>query len=219
MSASGAGPVYRLGRRGYGTHAALLELVRPGARLLDLGSAGGYLSELARDRKGAAVLAVDLDAEACAESRARGVETLEGDVAEMLAGETLVSRGPFDQVLLADVLEHLAWPQASLERVPALLAPGGEVIISVPNVAYLRARLRLLRGRWDYEPTGIFDRTHLRFFTRRTAREMVEGAGLRVAREIPVGPASYLAGRSAVAVTRLRPEFLASQLVLVARPA
>ena len=72
---------------------------------------------------------------------------------------------------------------------------------------------------WDYERTGIFDRTHLRFFTRRSAREMIEAAGLQVVREVPVGPASYLLGRRAVRVTRLWPEMLASQLVMVARPA
>lgn len=212
------GATYRLGRRGYGTHAALLDLVRPGARLLDLGAAGGYISELARDLKGADVLAVDLDAAACEESRARGVETIEGDVAHLLETGALAGRGPFDQIMLADVLEHLLDPDAALGRAAGLLAPGGTVIVSLPNIAYVRARARLARGVWRYERTGIFDRTHLRFFTRRTAREMVEGAGLEVEREIPVGPASYAIGRRGVAITRLRPELLASQLVILARP-
>lgn len=212
------GATYRLGERGYGTHAALLDLVRPGARLLDLGAAGGYISELARDRKGATVLAVDLDAAACEESRARGVETIQGDVASLLATDQLAARGPFDQIMLADLLEHLLDPDAALRRAATLLATGGEVIISLPNIAYVRARARLARGIWRYEKTGIFDRTHLRFFTRRTAREMVEAAGLEVDREIPVGPASYLLGRRAVGITRLRPELLASQLVMSARP-
>lgn len=214
----GEGATYRLGERGYGTHAALLELVRSGARLLDLGAAGGYVSELARDRKAARVLAVDLDAAACEESRARGVETIQGDVAELLAAGDLAHHGPFDQIMLADLLEHLLDPDAALARAVTLLAPGGEVIISLPNIAYVRARARLARGVWRYERTGIFDRTHLRFFTRRTAREMVEGAGLTIHREIPVGPASYLLGRRAVGITRLRPELLASQLVMSAGP-
>lgn len=216
MSADPAlGPTYRLGRRGYGTHAALLDLVRPGARLLDLGSAGGYLSELARDRARCSVLAVDLDADAVAESRARGVETLDGDVAAMLASGELAGRGPFDQILMADVLEHLPEPERALADAVGLLADGGEIVISLPNIAYARARMRLARGIWEYEPTGIFDRTHLRFFTRRTARRMVEEAGLAVVREIPVGPAGYLLGRSGVRITALRPELLASQLVML----
>ena len=120
--------------------------------------------------------------------------------------------------MLADVLEHLLDPDAALARAAGLLAPGGTVIVSLPNIAYVRARARLARGVWRYERTGIFDRTHLRFFTRRTAREMVERAGLEVEREIPVGPASYAIGERGVAIARLRPELLASQLVILARP-
>lgn len=220
MSAE-SGPTYRLGigGRGYGTHHALLELVRPGARLLDLGAAGGYMSELARERLGARVLAVDVDPGACEESRARGIETIEADVAALLDEGGLAPRGPFDQVMLADVLEHLRDPDSALAAVRGLLAEGGEIIVSLPNIAYVRARARLARGVWRYERTGIFDNTHLRFFTRATAREMVEGAGFAVVREIPIGPAGYALGRRAVAITRLRPELLASQLVILARPA
>jgi 2-polyprenyl-3-methyl-5-hydroxy-6-metoxy-1,4-benzoquinol methylase len=216
-----AAPTYRLaiGGRGYGTHDAVLELTRPGARLLDLGAAGGYIAELARDRLGARVLAVDVDPGACEESRARGIETIEADVARLLEEGGLAGHGLFDQVMMADVLEHLPDPGAALTSVRGLLAEGGEIIVSLPNIAYIRARARLARGVWRYERTGIFDETHLRFFTRATAHEMIARAGFAVVREIPIGPAGYALGRRAVAITRLRPELLASQLVILARPA
>lgn len=88
----------------------------------------------------------------------------------------------------------------------------------MPNIAYLRARVRLLLGVWRYEDTGIFDRTHLRFFTRATVRELVESAGLEIVREIPIGPANYLFGRPGGRITALRPQLLASQLVMEVRP-
>ena len=209
-------PTYRLKERGYGTHQVLIDLVRPGASILDVGAAGGYLSELARDLRGARPLAIDIDADSCATSRARGIETLEGDVVELLDRGALDGRGPFDQIMLADVLEHIAHPEPVLARLLELLAPGGSIIISLPNIAYLRARIRLLAGVWRYEPTGIFDRTHLRFFTRATALDMVRGAGLEVVREAHVGPANYLLGRPGARITRLRPQLLASQLVIEA---
>src|SRR5207244_13603080 len=53
-------------------------------------------------------------------------------------------------------------------------------VVSVPNVAHLWVRLQLLRGRWDYGDRGILDRTHLRFFTRRTFVGFLEDAGLTV---------------------------------------
>lgn len=207
---------YRLKERGYGTHQALLDLVRPGASLLDVGAAGGYISELARDLRGARPLAVEIDEEACAASRARGIETLAGDVVALLDAGAFDGRGPFDQIMLADVLEHIPYPAPVLKRLTTMLAPGGSIIISLPNIAYARARLRLLVGVWRYEQTGIFDRTHMRFFTRATARQLIEGAGLRIVREIPVGPANYLFGRRGVRITRVRPQLLASQLVMEA---
>jgi 2-polyprenyl-3-methyl-5-hydroxy-6-metoxy-1,4-benzoquinol methylase len=217
MSATAA--TYRLKERGYGTHQALLDLVRPGAELLDVGAAGGYISEIARDLRGARPLAVEVDAASCEASRARGIETLEGDVVQLLDAGAFSGRGPFDQIMLADVLEHIPYPAPVLDRLTSLLAPGGSVIVSLPNIAYLRARLRLLAGVWRYEETGIFDRTHMRFFTRATARELVEGAGLRIVREIPVGPANYLLGRPGLGITRIRPQLLASQLVMEAEMA
>jgi methionine biosynthesis protein MetW len=208
---------YQLGTRGYGTHQAILDLVQPGARLLDVGAAGGYLSELAQKTRQASVLAVEPDATGCAECRARGVDVLEGDVADLLASGAIAAHGPFDQVLLADVLEHMPDPAPVLAQIVDLLHPGGTAIVSVPNIAYVRARLSLLAGRWRYEDTGIFDRTHLRFFDRRGITELVQSAGLTVEQEIPIGPGSYALGRNGLRITRLRPSLLASQFVLLGR--
>lgn len=207
-------PTYRLQERGYSTHHVLLELIRSGSRLLDVGAAGGYLSALARDRRGAHPLAVDIDPDSCAAARERGVPALHGDVVELLDAGALEAHMPFDQIMLADVLEHLPAPERLLPRLLPMLAPGGSLIISLPNIAYLR----LLAGVWRYEETGIFDRTHLRFYTRATARELVTGAGLRITREVGVGPANYLLGRPGGRITALRPQLLASQLVMEAAP-
>jgi len=84
-------------------------------------------------------------------------------------------------VLLADVIEHLRDPDAALRRLAACLRPGGQVILCVPNVANLVMRLWLLTGRFTYQKRGILDRTHLRFFTLASARELAREAGLRVA--------------------------------------
>jgi methionine biosynthesis protein MetW len=94
----------------------------------------------------------------------------------------------FDVVVCADILEHLPDPRAALEAVARLCRPGGAVVISVPNVANWQARLRLLRGVWRYEPTGLFDTGHLRFLTRDTLAELVVGSGLTVESCIPARP-------------------------------
>lgn len=88
----------------------------------------------------------------------------------------------FDCILFADVLEHLADPGAVLRRSRQLLAPGGYVVASIPNVAHYSAVLALLRQDWPQEDGGLFDRTHLRFFTRATIRTLFSEAGFRITR-------------------------------------
>lgn len=84
----------------------------------------------------------------------------------------------YDAVVLGDVLEHLSAPETSLGRLVALQPSGAIFIISVPNIANFWVRLHLLMGRFDYAERGILDRTHLRFFTRKTVIELAKNAGL-----------------------------------------
>ncbi len=93
----------------------------------------------------------------------------------------------YDLIILLDVLEHLYDPWAVLERVRDYLLPEGHIIISLPNVrdATVVGPL-LLKGDWRYDENGVLDRTHFRFFTRRTMREMIRGVGLEIELEIPV---------------------------------
>ncbi len=88
----------------------------------------------------------------------------------------------FDLILFADVLEHVADPLAVLRRLLGYLTDDGHVLVSLPNVAAWTVRLGLLAGRFDYRPSGILDDTHLRFFTRDSARRLLEDAGLDVLR-------------------------------------
>ena len=87
---------------------------------------------------------------------------------------------PFDVVVCADVLEHLPRPEELLEQIRGWLAPGGTLLVSLPNVANVTVRAGLLLGRFPYAEKGILDRTHLRFYTRRSARELLERAGFRI---------------------------------------
>jgi 2-polyprenyl-3-methyl-5-hydroxy-6-metoxy-1,4-benzoquinol methylase len=104
---------------------------------------------------------------------AKDLQDIEG-VARDLGGAR------FDAIIFADVLEHLAWPLPVLQAYLAFLKPGGSVMVSLPNVGLWSVRLAHLFGRWNYQDTGVLDRTHLRFFTRKTARRMLAEAGLRV---------------------------------------
>ncbi|HLK22956.1 MAG TPA: glycosyltransferase [Bryobacteraceae bacterium] len=89
----------------------------------------------------------------------------------------------FDRVLLLDVLEHLRNPDQILRQSHEVLKRDGFLIVSVPNIANIYIRLTLLLGRFEYSERGLLDKTHLRFFTRRTARRLLESNGYSILEE------------------------------------
>jgi len=207
-------------------HRMLLDAVPPGARTLDVGCATGYLAaELAA--RGCAVAGVEAHPAAAAAAVASGAfeRVVSGDVETDACRAELRALAPFDALVCGDVLEHLRDPWDALAFLATLLAPGGRAAVSVPNVAHWTGRRALLRGRFPYGEHGLFDRTHLRFFTRASARGLVEGAGLRVAGErfaaapVPLQARVPALARLEGAAARAWPELFALQFVFVAEPA
>ena len=84
-------------------------------------------------------------------------------------------------ILCLDVLEHLVDPWMTVRKLHAFMKPGGVMITSLPNVRNLKVIVPLiLFGDWKYTKEGLLDKTHLRFFTRKTAVELMECSGLKV---------------------------------------
>ena len=84
-------------------------------------------------------------------------------------------------VAASDVLEHLADPWRVLATAAALVPPGGTVVVSLPNVRYWETFWQLgAKGTWPQRALGIFDRTHLRWFTLRDAHGLLDEAGCDV---------------------------------------
>jgi SAM-dependent methyltransferase len=175
---------YRLKDDPHSSHSVILSRLGEGRgrKALDVGAADGFLAERLT-AQGWTVTALERDPELAARARGRCKEVV---VADLESAPPLL-HGPFDAIVYGDVLEHLSDPGAVLRVLDQTLAPAGIVIVSVPNVAHLWVRLSLLAGRFDYADRGILDRTHLRFFTRRTLRELLRAAGLTVV-ELAVTP-------------------------------
>ena len=124
------------------------------------------------------------------------------------------------------MLEHVVDPWATLAALAGLLRPGGRAVVSLPNAAHWTVRRALVRGRFPREDHGLFDRTHLRWFTRADARALVTGAGLEIVGEsfteapLPLEAHVALPGRVRSLAVRRAPELFALQVVLVGqRPA
>ena len=159
----------------YGPHQKAIGLVPEGTRVLEVGCAQGYISEQLVG-KGCEVLGIELDLDAAELARRHCAEVVVADM-DTLA-ELPWPEQSFDVILCMDILEHLKDPARALKLLKAYLRPDGIVIVTLPNVANWWLRFRLLRGRWDYHPLGICDRSHLRFFTLKTAQDLLAEAGL-----------------------------------------
>jgi methionine biosynthesis protein MetW len=148
-------------------------------RILDLGCSAGALGAAVKERQGALVVGVEVNAEYAAAARKRLDRVVVSDI-EMFLRESRPEESPFDCLIAADVLEHLVNPWEVLDRAVGLLQPGATVVISLPNIAEWSGLYRMLRtGRWPRDDEGVFDRTHLRWFTRDDALDLLQQAGLR----------------------------------------
>lgn len=162
------------------------------ARVLDVGCASGAVgAALVAEGRAGCVVGVERDPVLAADARSRLHRVVEDDL-EVL---DLAPLGTFDVVVAGDVLEHLVDPWAVLRRAVAQLRAGGSVVVSLPNVRHWEALWQLgVKGTWPRRTQGIFDATHLRWFTLADAYDLLAQAGApvvevrRVHRLSPVGP-------------------------------
>jgi 2-polyprenyl-3-methyl-5-hydroxy-6-metoxy-1,4-benzoquinol methylase len=165
---------------------ALASLIGNPTRVLDVGCGRGLNGKLARDR-GAYVVGLETDAEARAVAKQRLDEVLWVDIEDSWEIDDNLDGRSFDLIIFGDVLEHVRDPVRVMLNFVSYLAPGGRVLVSLPNVAAWPVRLDLLRGKFEYVKSGILDETHLRFFTRESAIHLVEKAGL-VVEDVALNP-------------------------------
>jgi SAM-dependent methyltransferase len=149
-------------------------------RLLDLGSATGATSRLAKQRGLASeIRATDLVEPSSDNMGSGGIDTFVRGNIETLPASAF--GGSFDAILCADVLEHLVDPWATVRKLHGLLRPRGLLLASVPNFRNHRVlREIILGGSFRYQPAGILDESHLRFFCRKDVVGLFEGAGFDV---------------------------------------
>jgi SAM-dependent methyltransferase len=148
---------------------------REGLDVLDVGCGFATTSQHIQ-KLGNRVTGIESNPAAVTVARTRIAEVILSDL------ERFATSRKFDVIVFADVLEHLAWPIGILRKYLDLLKPDGTVMVSLPNVGLWSVRGGLLFGRFHYDDSGVLDRTHLRFFTRGSALEMLRSAGLDVVR-------------------------------------
>ena len=156
---------------------------RRARRILDVGCAQGRVGAGLKGRQGAEVWGIECNAQAAALAGSCLDRVVQAPVERALSE---LPGGHFDSIILADVLEHLVDPAAVLAGVAEKLTPAGELIVSLPNVGHWSVLQGLLEGSWEYGDAGILDRTHLKFFTRKSALALFAAAGFTATSVTPV---------------------------------
>ena len=170
-----------------GARSSLVEQLpeAPSAVFLEIGCGSGGTGALAlATGKCRWYYGIEIEPTAGARAAEQLTEVLIGNVETM---ELSYSEASFDVIIISEVLEHLVDPWAVVSRIFKLLKPTGVLIATSPNVSHWRVISGLLRGRFDYCEMGVMDRTHLRWFTPATFREMFVDAGFVVDRVGPSG--------------------------------
>jgi 2-polyprenyl-3-methyl-5-hydroxy-6-metoxy-1,4-benzoquinol methylase len=127
-------------------------------------------------------------------------------------------QGPFDTILCLDVLEHLIDPWATVAKLHRSMKVGGTIVTSLPNVRHLSVLAPLLlKGSWKLADEGILDRTHLRFFVKQSAIELMTSSGLKLEIVKALLPKNTRAGRVNRFTAGLFEDFLTVQYAIRVR--
>jgi glycosyltransferase involved in cell wall biosynthesis len=158
------------------THQAAMDMIDSDSRVLDLGCASGALGHRLREKKACHVAAVG------SEPLAEAVHLDQFEQRDLSDGLPPALQWDVQYVLLLDVIEHLAEPEAFIGQLRARMSahPSSRLVISTGNVAFLPLRLMLLMGQFNYGRRGVLDLTHKRLFTFRSMRRLLEQGGFEV---------------------------------------
>jgi len=149
-------------------------------RLLDIGcSTGGFGANLKKVNSTIEIWGIEPYSSAASEASKQLDKVInsifEKDLPE-LEGQK------FDVIVFNDVLEHLVNPEKTLNDCHQYLKEGGVVVASIPNIMYfpLFVKQLLLKEDWEYMKEGVFDNTHLRFFTKKSMLRLFKDSGYNV---------------------------------------
>ncbi len=163
----------------------LMRLVGKNKKVLEIGSSSGSQTRTMTEKLGCTVHAVEIDPNAAEHARPYCASMIVGSV-ESMTTEDLAAGAPYDVILFADVLEHLYDPRAAIEKVRPLLAPGGYLLVSIPNVTHSALVFEMMQGRFEYRDYGLLDSTHIRFFDRMAVLKLFEQAQYHIDHLEPV---------------------------------
>lgn len=158
------------------TFYKILQMISESSTVLEVGCATGYLTQILKEKYNCTVYCIEIDNNA-AKLAEKFCEKMFIEDVESFNFNKNFNDIKFDTIILADILEHLKKPEILLEKLKNILKPEGSLIISIPNIVHASVVLNALEGKWEYNPIGLLDHTHLRFFTKQSFLNLLEEKG------------------------------------------
>jgi 2-polyprenyl-3-methyl-5-hydroxy-6-metoxy-1,4-benzoquinol methylase len=156
-----------------------LELIKKGSMILEIGCSSGFLTRFLKENQNCQIDAVEKDGKAAEKAKKYTRRIIVGSIEDERILRQIEER--HDYILLLDVLEHLYNPEKVLKLLQKNLKKEGKILASTPNIASWPSRKDLfLKGKFEYEESGLFDKTHIHFFTYQTFVKLFEEAGFKV---------------------------------------
>lgn len=159
--------------------AKVIRLVGPDKRVLELGSGPGSITRHLKDN-GCRVTALELDGDAIAIVGEYCERVIPCDLNDPRWPGLLGDAGLFSAIVAGDVLEHLYDPWTTLQKMKPLLAADGYVVVSLPHVAHSAVLACLLTEDFEYQPWGLLDKTHIRFWGIKNIQKLFDEAGFKI---------------------------------------
>ncbi len=172
-------------------------------KILDVGCAFGVIGVIKKSPKN--VYGIEYDAELAKKAKRNCEKVYQIDLNNFKKEN--IKESKFDFIFCGDILEHLLDPEGVLKEMIKLLASKGMIVISLPNIAQIEFRLKLLLGSFEYGEAGVLDKNHLHFYTDKTARELIADINLKIIDFYPSG--------TIVSFINIFPKLLAPQLIFV----
>jgi 2-polyprenyl-3-methyl-5-hydroxy-6-metoxy-1,4-benzoquinol methylase len=157
----------------------MLDFIPKGAKkILDAGCAEGEFGMLIKQRASAEVWGIEIDKNSCRLAEKKLDKVIHGSLDDKLGD---LPESYFDCIIFNDVLEHMIDPWKILKIAGSKLSSTGEIVVSIPNILELHTLIGIvIKKDWNYSDSGVLDRTHLRFFTKKSIIRLFEQSGFEI---------------------------------------
>lgn len=177
-------PLLDLDKSSHSSHSIIPHLIgKKNSLVLDVGCNNGLVGREIIRLSQSSIDGIDINEGALEEAKKFYRKVFQRDLYE---SKLEIDPEKYDYIIFSDILEHLPRPDLVLQDTKKYLKDNGKIFICLPNIARFEIRRNLLFGKFDYSP-GILSEDHLRFFTKKSAENLIRNCGYEIGNIIPTG--------------------------------